>query len=108
MRTREVLVEGFEEIKTLMQYLYMDENNYIAIPGTIITFQFFMNEDMEIYNYDKYTGTKYPRPLTISDWLACVERLKEQPSDCGYGNFSNKWEEIKTITLMQVALNKGV
>ena len=108
MRTREVLVEGFEDVKTLMQYLYMDENNYITIPGQFSKFQFSMDENMEIYNYDRHFNIKQHRPLSLSEWLSCVEHLKGQPSDCDYGNFSNKWEEIKTITLMQVALNKGV
>lgn len=110
MRTREVLVEGFEEVKTLMQYLYMDEENSIIITNDITQFKITLDEALDA----RWTNLSFPHlgytyhPMRLNEWLACVEQLKEQPSDCGYGNFSNKWEEIKTITLMQVALNKGV
>lgn len=108
MRTREVLVEGFEEVKTLMQYLYMNEEHKIKIPNGLTTLCISMDENMEIINYDSHLGFKHKRPMELSEWFSCVEQLKKQPSDCGYGDFKSKWEEIKTITLMQVALNKGV
>ena len=67
-----------------------------------------MNENMEIINYDSYLGFKHKRPMELSEWFSCVELLKEQPSDYEHGQFQNKWEEIKAITSMNVALNAGI
>lgn len=108
MRTREVLVEGFEEVKTLMQYLYMNEEHKIKIPNGLTTLRLSMDENMEIINYDSYLGFKHKRPMELSEWFGCVEQLKQQPSDYEHGQFQNKWEEIKAITSMNVALNAGI
>lgn len=108
MRTKEILVTGFEEVKTLMQYLYMNEEHKIKIPNGLITLRLSMDENMEIINYDSYLGFKHKRPMELSEWFSCVEILKEQPSDYEHGQFQNKWEEIKAITSMNVALNAEV
>jgi hypothetical protein len=110
MRTREVLVEGFEEVKILLQYLYMNEDNNIDISNGITKLRIKLAESLEVLQMNlSFPHLGYTcRDMRIEEWLACVEQLKEQPSDCGYGNFSNKWEEIKTITLMQIAWNKEV
>ena len=108
MRTREVLVKGFEEIKTLMQYLYMNEEHKIKVPNGCTTLCISMDENMNTKNYDSHLGFVHLRPMELSEWFSCVELLKEQPSDYEHGQFKNKWEEIKAITLMNVALNVGV
>lgn len=108
MRTKEVLVNGFEEIKTLMQYLYMNEEHKIKIPNGCTTLCISMDEDMNTKNYDSHLGFVHLRPMELSEWFSCVELLKEQPSDYKHGQFQNKWEEIKAITSMNVALNAGI
>lgn len=110
MRTREVLVEGFEDVKTLLQYLYMDEDYDIVVSNGITKLSIKLADNLEALQMNlSFPHLGYTcRPMRLEEWLACVEQLKEQSSDCDYGNFKNKWEEIKTITLMQVALNKGV
>lgn len=108
MRTKETLVTGFEEVKTLMQYLYMNEEHKIKVPNGCTTLCISMDENMNTKNYDSHLGFVHLRPMELSEWFSCVELLKEQPSDYKHGQFQNKWEEIKAITLMQVVLNKGV
>lgn len=110
MRTREVLVNGLGDIKTLLQYLYMNEEHNITVSNGITNLNIKLADNLEALQMNlSFPHLGYTcRPMRIEEWLACVEQLKEQPSDCGYGNFKNKWEEIQTITLMQVALNKGV
>lgn len=108
MRTKEILVTGFEEVKTLMQYLYMNEEHKIKVPNGCTTLCISMDEDMNTKNYDSYLGFVHLRPMELSEWFSCVALLKEQPSDYEHGQFENKWEEIKAITFMNVALNAGV
>ena len=110
MRTREVLVEGLEDVKTLLQYLYMDEEHDITVSNGITKLSIKLTDNLDALQMNlSFAHLGYTcREMRIEEWLACVEQLKKQPSDCGYGDFKSKWEEIKTITLMQVALNKGV
>lgn len=110
MRTREVLIEGFEDVKILLQYLYMNEDHNIDISNGITKLRIKLAENLEVLQMNlSFPHLGYIcRDMRIEEWLACVKQLKEQPSDCGYGNFSNKWEEIKIITLTQVALNRRI
>lgn len=110
MRTREVLVEGFEDVKTLLQYLYMDKEHNITVTNGITKLNIQLGEELDIYQMNlsfPHLGYTY-RSMQLSEWLACIEQLKEQPSDCGYSDFKSKWEEIKTITSMNVALNAEI
>lgn len=110
MRTREVLVEGLEDVKTLLQYLYMDEEHDITVSNGITKLSIKLTDNLDALQMNlSFDHLGYTcREMRIEEWLACVEQLKKQPSDYERGQFQNKWEEIKTITLMQVALNKGV
>lgn len=107
MRTREVLVNGLGDIKTLLQYLYMNEEHNITVSNGITNLNIKLSENLEALQMNlSFPHLGYTcRPMRIEEWLACVEQLKEQPSDCDYGDFKNKWDEIKTITSVQVSLN---
>ena len=110
MRTREVLTKGLEDVKTLLQYLYMDEDYDIVVSNGITKLSIKLADNLEALQMNlsfPHLGYTH-RPMRIEEWLACIEQLKEQPSDCGYGSFKNKWDEIQTITLMQVVLNKDL
>lgn len=108
MRTKEILTNGLEDIKILLQYLYMNEEHSITISNGITKLSIKLADNLEVLQMNlSFPNLGYThRPMRFEEWLACVEQLKEQPSDCGYGDFRNKWEEIEKITLMQVALNK--
>lgn len=108
MRTKEILTGGLEDIKILLQYLYMNEEHNITISNGITKLNIKLGDNLEVLQMNlSFSHLGYThRPMRLEEWLACVEQLKEQPSDCGYGNFKSKWEEIEKITLMQVALNK--
>ena len=110
MRTREVLVEGLEDVKTLLQYLYMDEEHDITVSNAITKLSIKLTDNLDALQMNlSFDHLGYTcREMRIEEWLACVEQLKKQLSDCGYGDFKNKWEEIKTITSMNVALNAGI
>ena len=110
MRTKQMLVDGFDDIKTLFQYLYMDEGHSITVDNGITKLNLKLADNLETLQMNlafPHLGYTH-RDMRIGEWLACIEQLKEQPSDCGYGSFKNKWEEIETIILIQVAYNKGV
>ena len=110
MRTREVLTKGLEDVKTLLQYLYMDEDYDIIVSNGITKLSIKLADNLEALQMNlSFPHLGYTcRPMHLEEWLACVEQLKEQPSDCGYGNFENKWDEIQTITLMHLLEQGGL
>ena len=42
----------------------------------------------------------------LNYWLAVIERLEDKPAIEFPNSFKNRWEEIKTITQTNLALNR--
>ena len=109
MRTRETL-KSIDDVRILMQYLYMDEEASIIIDNKLTKLEIKMHESLgtvcKNLSFPHLGFTAYP--LELPEWIDIVEYLKRIPSSFEFGNFKTQWEGIETITLMQVALNKGV
>lgn len=111
MRDSVTLVEGMENVKILLQYLYMDERNHIIVKNVIdVPLKISMDEagNFECINMnfpDLPPMKNYDFP--ISSMLAAIEQMEEQPAAEFPERFENRWEEIKQLTLANVALNKG-
>ena len=71
-----------------------------------------MKEDFRFFcrnlNFPDLQPMDYTSNMTISNLDAIISQLKEQKSDKYDNNFASKWEEIKDITLANVALNKFI
>lgn len=109
MRTKDGL-EALEEVKILLEYLYMDENNKIVVSNGLTKLEISMDEDFCIYARNlsfPELGT-FPYPMVIENFAGCVEQLKDTPPNMEYAGFKSFWEEIKVTTLANLALNKGV
>lgn len=111
MRTNDVLLEGFEEIKILQQYLYMSEEHFIEVKNSInVVLHIRMRENLHYYvknmNYPEFGDTCYSDEMTNETMLAIIEQLKESPAvyfpDC----FKSRWEEIKMTTMTNVTQNE--
>lgn len=108
MRTNDVLINGFEDIKILMQYLYMSEDHSIVIHNSIgVPLEFSLREDLicmcKNLNFPEIDAHKYN--LTPDKLYDIVQVLKEEPAKEFPKTFENRWHEIKTITLSNVSLN---
>lgn len=106
MRTNDVLINGFEDIKILMQYLYMSEDHSIVIHNSIgVPLEFSLREDLvcmcKNLNFPEMDARLYD--LTPDKLYDIVQVLKEEPAK--ESSFENRWHEIKTVTLANVALN---
>ena len=104
MRTNDMLINGFEDIKILMQYLYMSEDHSIVIHNSIgVPLEFSLREDLvcmcKNLNFPEMDARRYD--LTPDKLYDIVQVLKEEPAK----DFENRWNEIKTVTLANVALN---
>ncbi len=113
MRTKDKLI-SMEDVATLMQYLYMDEDNSITIKN-------IMNVPLKIQMDDNFlimvTNLNYPdlAPMNQSDitmgaWINIIEWMKEQPHTGTYSGakFTSYWDEVWTITRTQLSLNRNL
>ena len=109
MRTTETLFD-MEEIPILYQYLYMDENNFITVDNGITKLEIRMNEHCYFTSknlrFPDVPEMSYTDMMTIPNMIGIIDQLKRLPAVEFPTCFTNRWEEIKTITSTNVALNK--
>ena len=110
MRSRETLM-AIESITLLYQYLYMDENHSITFNNGVTDLTIHMTDNLSVM----CKNLRYP-DLPESDWtenftpyncLNIIEILKTMPAEEYKEPFENRWEEIKSITSFNLALNRN-
>ena len=110
MRSRETLM-AIESITLLYQYLYMDENHSITFNNGVTDLTIHMTDNLSVM----CKNLRYP-DLPESDWtenftphncLNIIEILKTMPVEEYKEPFENRWEEIKSITSFNLALNRN-
>ena len=109
MRSIETLFD-LEEIPILLQYLYMSEYHYITIDNGVTQLEIRMTEGC----YFKAKNLKFPDlpdlsytdMMTIPNMLGIIDQLKHVPAVEFPTCFDNRWEELRTIVLTNVAQNK--
>lgn len=113
IRTADIFINGFEDIRVLLQYLYMDEDHYIIVDNGLCKLRIHMivNEDsmclvQKNMNYPEFEET--PREIFIHELLAMVEQLKEQePSDENKDvSLHSRWEEIQYVVASSITLTQ--
>lgn len=107
------IINGFkylDDVNILLKYLYMSENNSILYKNAInVEFKLNMNEDFSLIKTtvtgampgQKFNGDE----LSISDLIAIVEQLKDSPAIKFPDHFTNRFDEIKNMTLQSTTLN---
>ena len=109
MRATDTLFD-MEEIPILYQYLYMDENNYIIVDNGITQLQIRMNDSCYFISknlrFPDVPEISYTDMMTIPNMLGIIDQLRNVPAVEFPTCFTNRWEEIKTITNTNVAQNK--
>lgn len=110
MRTNDILIDGFDNIRTLQRYLYMSEEHYIEVENVIgVKLQIRMSENLHYYcknmNFPDLPGTCWSDNMTNENMLAIIDQLKESPAVEFPNSFKSRWEEIVTITSANVVQN---
>lgn len=109
MRTTDTLFE-LEEIPTLWQYLYMDENNCITVDNGITKLEIRMTDSCYFtaknLRFPDLPALSYTDMMTIPNMLGIIDQLKNTPPEEFKNEFKSRWEEIKTITIANVGQNK--
>ena len=109
MRTTDILFD-LEEIPILWQYLYMNEDHYITIDNGVTQLEIRMTENCYFHaknlRFPNLPDMSYTDMMTIPNMLGIIDQLKHVPAVEFPTCFTNRWEEIKTITNTNVAQNK--
>ena len=106
MRDKNIL-KLLDDITILNKYLYMSDEHSIEYNNGLTTLEIRMDSDLNLWAVNKrfpelpplyFTGE-----MTLGKTLSVIEFLKTQKSK--YAQIKNKWEEIKEITMANLALN---
>ena len=113
MREKETL-KKLKDITVLNQFLYMNEDHFVEYnqdDGTILEIRIDENLDY-ISNYAKSCGAlsnlvpiRVTNSMNLTTLMGIIENIKKQKPKMENTRFKNRWEEIESITLDNLALN---
>lgn len=103
MRRNDVLIDKMEEIKILLQWLYMSEDNKIEIKGKFANTLVWMNENLEFkaqnLMFKDLPEINFTEDMTVPFMAGLIESLKKENAATFPNKFSSRWEEIKELAL---------
>lgn len=103
MRRNDVLIDKMEEIKILLQWLYMSEDNKIEIKGKFANTLVWMNENLEFkaqnLMFEDLPEMDFTTTMTVPFMAGLIENLKKENAATFPNKFSSRWEEIKELAL---------
>lgn len=109
MRTKDVLLDDFNDIDILYRYLYMSEDHTIDIHNNIVNLRLRMTENLTFkvlnLNFPDLPELDYSEMMTLPQTLGIIDLLKHEPGILGFREGQSRWDEIKDITWAQLALN---
>ena len=81
MRTNDVLLDGFNDIRTLQRYLYMSDEHYIEIENVIgVKLRIRMGENLHYYcknmNFPDLPDACFSEAMTNETMLGIIDQLK--------------------------------
>lgn len=108
MRTKDNLM-GFEDVTILCQFLYMNPVHYITVDNGMAKIEVRMDEDFRFMgknlNFPDLPDFNWTETMNVRNMLSVVSQLKETEPEVFKESFKNRWDEIKNITLHNMALN---
>lgn len=110
MRDKDTLL-AFEDITILLQYFYINPENNITVSNGVTTLTIRMEDNLEFRalnnSFPNLPEMNYTEEMTPGTLFACIDQLKGQkPILINNPRIKSRWDEIKTTTLAEVALNK--
>lgn len=110
MRKRSVL-KTIEDLKTILRYLYPDESHTVTVENVIqVPFELSMDDQGNLLgrnlNFPELPKTDWNEALTVPNIRDMVSQLEEQDAVRFPDSYPNRWEEIKGIVSIQMAVNQ--
>ena len=100
MRNVEVFTYGFNNIKTLCQYLYMSPTNVVHARNSLgFNVEYRMTDDLHFMGRLLNTSYEvdYTDKMTIPEMLNIINQLKSAKPEAYINAYENRWEEIEEI-----------
>lgn len=110
MRNKDVLTVDFDDIKILMQYLYLSDENTVKFNNGACTLEISMSDDLE-YRVKNLNFPDLPlmkMELNTKKVLNIIKGLKSAPAEQYPERFKTRWDEVKEMTLDNLALNMNL
>lgn len=103
MRRNDILIDKMEEIKILLQWFYMSENNKVEVKGKFANTLVWMNESLEFkaqnLMFEDLPEMDFTSTMTVPFMAGLIENLKKENAATFPNKFSSRWEEIKELAL---------
>ena len=112
MRTKDILIDTFDDILILYRYLYSSPEHSVTVSNALCNLTIKMKEDLPFtadnQNFPELPPMNYSEELTLPQLVAIVSQLKVQPpQEFGFPTgFKTHWEEICAIVNTTLGLNK--
>lgn len=98
------------EVSTLLQYLFMSEKHTITFNNGLTDLQIRMDENFNILcknlQFPDIPESNFNEQMTTLYMIGVIQILQNTPPVEFKDAFANRWEEIKQITLTNLALNR--
>ncbi len=109
MRTKnELFLLG--EVSILLQYLFMSEKHTITFSNGLTSLKIRMDENFNIrcknLNFPDVSECDFTEQMTPLYTLGVIQILQKMPPEEFKDSFKNRWDEIRQITLSNLALNR--
>lgn len=113
MRDKNILLETFDDIKILQQFLYMDESHTVSMTNmTGAEIRIRMTDDLTFLAqnmmFPDVPEMNFDSELRVNTFRVLIQQLKQSPAIEFPSRFKNRWDEIKTITEENLALNRDL
>jgi len=104
-----VVLKELEDALVLYQYLYMNHEHRIVVDNGITKREIRLDENLHFYakdlTYTDLPDMAYSKHMTLNYCLGVVQHLQKQKPSQFPETFATAWEEIKQITMSNLALN---
>lgn len=103
-------IRSLDEVNTLLKYLYLSEDHFVEFEDAMhIRFKLWMKDDSTLvrkmlngFTDMEFTSDNFNHKLL----MGIIAQLKKQPASEFPDNFENRWEELKEMTMANLALNE--
>lgn len=109
MRNKDML-NSFEDVTILCQFLYMNPVHYITVDNGMAKIEVRMDEHGYFFaknlNFPELPDFNWTETMNVRNMLTIIYQLKNDKPEVWGESFNSRWDEIKNITLHNIALNR--
>lgn len=102
-------INALDEVNILLKYLYLSEDHFVEFKNKMgVRFKLWMKDDSTLMRQmiNGVTDMEFTSDdINHKTLMGIIAQLKEQPASEFPDTFKNRWEELKEMTMANLALN---